>query len=187
MNPWSRRDDVLRAIHAGGDDFQHFADLRQMLSVWSSEELQDTVRWLTRHKLIEGEEDLQRWISTLKITSLGENFVETDASVETLSQQSVQGAIMNYQHNVNNGPAVNSQGDNNVINQQNQMQLVDDFITTLRRHGENGRADELEQERLQNGARAALVKGVGWVADKLFAAPVLAALAPYAAQAFGML
>lgn len=182
MSIWNKRDDVLQAIYDGGNDFQHFVDLRRAFPTWGTEDLQNTLRWLVRHELIEGSEDLDRVISSIRITPLGENFAETNTSVEKLSQQSAQGAIMNYQHNVNNGPALNAQGDNNVINQQNQMELADDFIATLRQHGESDRADELEQEKRQNGPRAAIAKGVGWVANKLFAAPVLAALAPYVAQ-----
>lgn len=93
---------------------------------------------------------------------------------------------MNHQHNVNYGPAVNFQGNNNVINQQNQMKLADDLIDILRQHGENDRADELEFEKRQKGPSAAITKVVGWVADKLFAGPVLAAIAPYVAQASGL-
>ncbi|BAC19772.1 hypothetical protein HMPREF0290_3011 [Corynebacterium efficiens YS-314] len=93
---------------------------------------------------------------------------------------------MNHQHNVNNAPAVNVQGDNNVINQQNQSQLVDDIVSTLREHGETNHADQLEKEKQDNGPKTALTKGMSWVANKAFAPPVLAALAPYIAQAAGM-
>lgn len=93
---------------------------------------------------------------------------------------------MNHQHNVNNAPAVNVQGDNNVINQQNQSQLVDNIVSTLREHGENNHADQLEKEKQDNGPQSAINKGIGWVANKVFAPSVLAALAPYIAQAAGI-
>lgn len=93
---------------------------------------------------------------------------------------------MNYQHNVNNAPAVNVQGNNNVVNQQNQSPLIDEIISTLRDYGESAHADQLEKEKQENGPKSAIARATGWVANKVFSPEVLAAIAPPIAQAAGM-
>lgn len=94
---------------------------------------------------------------------------------------------MENQYNINSGPAVNIQGDSNTVNQQNHAQLVDEFIATLREHGENKYANELADAKKNQGARSALVKGSGWVSERVFSESVLAALIPIMAQAVGVI
>lgn len=186
MTIWDLRDKTLRALYYLTDQApsaDHLFNQVQDAEV-SKDDVQQALNWLERQGLATSL--ATAWggqVVRARISTLGENFVETETSVQKLAQSAVEGAIMNMQNNYNSGPSINSMGDHNQINQNNHEQLADKIIDALYGANDAKRAEELQAEKQRNGAKAVIQKALSWISTRVLSPEAFAAVAPLAAQA----
>ena len=135
--------------------------------------------WLYANDLITNE-------SRPALTRLGVNLVELERPVKQLAEADVQGAIVqNIQNNTTHGGnALHSMGDHVTITQQVKTENnLEEILAILRKENEVEKAEELQAEVCQNGVAAAVQKVFAWIASKEISGPVIAAIAPLAAEA----
>lgn len=89
---------------------------------------------------------------------------------------------MNNQFNYNNGPAVNVQGDNNVVHYENNTDLVDRIIEILKDDGEIAKAKEIEELREEGDKTTIGQRIVQWLGERVLSPAVSSAVAPLVSQ-----
>ncbi|AJE32520.1 hypothetical protein B842_03335 [Corynebacterium humireducens NBRC 106098 = DSM 45392] len=189
MIDWPLRDRVLRAVYELNHSFPSVSAIEAHLGedAATREEIDAAVDWLAQQELVEGPTTWGGGLVRVSITPLGSNFVETGTSVEELARNAVQGAIINANTFNNHGPSINQVGNHNTATQHiAHEEDLTKVVEILRQHGEETKADELEQEAEINGALSAIRKAGGWIATNLIAAPVVAQIAPIVFSALGM-